>query len=614
MATIPDLTKLGDPVRNPRVPRVPVPTDPAPEETRPTEAAEPPPAAPLPPTTGPTPLQLDEYRRLAVEAMVREMEALRLYEPLPLQQDFHKCMARARLLRGSNRSGKTLSAAVELARAVLARDPARRYPGTDGRAYIVGRDEKHLGEVIYRKLFRPGAFKIIRDALTQKWRAYRPWSKEDKARVKEAKPAPPLIPNRYIKSWTWKSKGDNVPAKVVLTTGWEIDFFSSLGKPPRGSDLDLVWLDEEIVEGEWYPEMSARLLDRGGRMIWGATPQTGTDRLFELHQRCEQEWEEWERQKFHPDLEPQHREFLILLADNPHIDDQQKRELESDLSEGEAAIRIRGEFAIEASKVFPEFSPRAHSVEYFDIPDHWTRFAVVDPGRQVCAVLFGAIPGEDDVFPFGVEDSGEPLVQRVGLDHYVFLYDELYITNCDAPTFGEMMARKCQQQDFEAFICDHHGAKLTDIGGGKSVEQQYSDELRKRNVSSHLTGNQFIWGCDDPRARVEAVRTWLKIRKCGWPTMICVALKDKLPNLKYEIERYRYKRSQNLVTDSPEDRGRVHLMACLGYLAAYDPKFVPPRRQKTRISTMYAAFLAKQAKKTNRDGRTLGNFGPPGQS
>lgn len=574
--------------------------------------APPPPPEPVNPDidVGPAVSDVLEYRRLLMEQARRQIEALRLYEPLPLQTDFHSCKARNRLLRGSNRSGKTLSAAVELARAVTGRDPVGKYPERDGRAYVVGKDEKHLGEVIYRKLFRAGAFKIIRDIETGVWRSYRPWSTADRMRKKEAKPAPPLIPERYIKARTWKSKGDNIPEKITLTTGWEIDFWSSLSKPPRGSDLDLVWFDEEIVDSEWYPEMSARLLDRAGVLFWGATPQTGTDRLYELHCRCEEQFELWQQEGFKPDEEPSSREFLILLKDNPHIEEQQKVELEKDLTEDEIEVRIGGGFAIEASKVYPEWNPRVYDIPYIDIPNTWTRYAFIDPGRQVCAVLFAAVPHPEESFVVGEGPDGRDIVLAVGQDKYVLLYDELYIRNCDAAKFGERMAAKTAQQEFEAFVIDRHGSRISDIGSGRSVEEQYSAALEANGVKSNRTGHGFLWGSDDVDGGIESVRTYMRIRPNGRPTLITVAVKDKLPNFKWEIERYRYKKTKEGAIDKPEDRGRVHQMANVRYCAVFDPVWVQPRGRARDGNTPYAAFKRKQARRRQADGNGSINLGP----
>lgn len=587
-----------------------------------------PPLPPSPPPLGPPPDPLAnepadlgrdepvasdvlEYRRLLSEQMSRQIEALRLYEPLPIQAEFHANHARVRLLRGSNRSGKTLSCAVELARAVTTKDPHGKYPDVDGRAYIVGKDEKHLGEVIYRKLFRAGAFKIIRDEHTGLWRLYHPWNARDRIRMKEAKKAPPLIPSRFVKAVAWNNKAANIPQKVTLTTGWEIDFWSSLSKPPRGSDLDLVWFDEEIIDSEWYPEMSSRLLDRAGVMFWGATPQTGSDRLFELHNRCEAEWEDFERAGKPNGKEPSAREWLILLADNPHIDEQQKIEHAKDLSDEEIEVRIHGGFAIEASKVYPEFSPRIHGTQYFDIPHAWCRYAVIDPGRQVCAVLFAAVPPPATQIQIGETTGGQPITLIFDGDQDLVLYDELYIRSCDAVTFGERMAAKCIGQEFEAFIIDRHGGRISDIGSGRTVEEQYAAALESRGVKSHRTGSGFLWGSDDVQGRTESVRALLKVRRDGHPSLKVVAINDRLPNFKWEIERYRYKRDKTGTLDVPEDRGRVHLMACLGYLCAYAPKYVAPKLTKGAVSGAFRAFKDRLARMQKKAGTSAGrNFGP----
>lgn len=610
MSTPPD---LGTPSRRKGKPPLPPPILPP--------FSPPPPPPPLPveppePDDGRhdeiTASEALEYRRLIEEKARRKVEALNLYTPLPIQHQFHQCRARARLLRGSNRAGKTLSAAVEFARAVTGRDPHAKYPLRDGRAYVIGKDEKHLGEVIYRKLFRSGAFKVIRDLVTGEWRAFRPWELADKMRAAEAKPAPPLIPPRYVKSITWKSKGDNIPEKVTLVNGWEIDFWSSLSKPPRGSDLDLVWFDEEIVDSDWYPEMSARLLDRAGKMFWGATPQTGSDRLYELHCRCEQEWEAWRAVEFTPDEEPSAREFLILLSDNPHIDERQKDELAKDLTEEEAAVRLGGGFAVEASKVWPEYAVKTHDVPYFDIPPHWTRLTITDPGRQVCAVLFAAVPKPGDVIPVGVDRDGEPVVTTAREDRpYIFLYDELYITACDADKYGERMAYKCSGQHFNAFVIDRHGSRISDTGSGRNVEEQYADALRRHRVACERTGHGFTWGSDDVDAGVLAVRELLRLRDDGRPVLMTVDVRSKLPNFKYEIDRYRYKRTNNITTEKPEDRGRVHQMANLRYLAMYRPTWVEPPAGVRLTNSAYAVFQRKQAARAKRDGGGGVSLGPP---
>lgn len=514
------------------------------------------------------------------ELASRRIEGLKLYEPLPVQAAFHASRAPEVLARGSNRSGKTLVAAVEVARAVTGQDPNGKYPLTNGRWFLVGKDGRHLGDVMFRKLFRAGAFRIIRDQQTRTWRAFRPWVPEDAARKKESKPAPPLIPERFIASIAWENKKLNVPSMVTLRNGWELSFFSSLGKPPKGSDIDGAWFDEEVVDKDWYPEIAARLLDRSGRFIWGATPEVGTDQLFELHERCEKE----RLQK-----EPQAEEFFLLLADNPHVSEDQKQAFAEKLGDSDiAAVKVHGHFAISSTKVYPEFVRRIHEVPYFEIPADWTRYAVVDPGHQVCAVLFAAVP---------------PPPERE-----TYFYDELYIKHCDAATFGEKMRHKTAGQIFHAFLMDSHGGNITQVGSGRTVEEQYSEALKKNNVRSTKTGFGFIWGSDDVEGGIEAFRSWLRIGETGKPRLRVLA--TRLENFIYEISRYHYKRDPDgTLTDKPNQKRANHLMDAARYLASYDPHYYRPPKVE-RMSAVALWVKADKEKEKNKAGGEFVHFGP----
>lgn len=534
------------------------------------------------------PTQLTNYdlkllHKLLTEKARRSIEGLRLYQAMPTQEAFHFCRLPERLLRGSNRSGKTLSGAIELARAVTGQDPHGKYPKRDGRAYVVGYDGKHISKVMWPKLAKSGALKIIRDEVTGRWRTFDP--SIDAARVKLVKQCPPLIPPRYIKEISWESKKEGLPRHVKLVTGWEIDFFSSMGKPQKGSDIDVCWFDEEIEDADWYPEMAARLVDRSGRFFWTATPQAGTEELYRLHERAEE-------QRFLPFKTTE--EFVILLDDNKYITQEQKRQFAEKMSEEERLVRIQGEFAFSSFRVFPEFDKGLHCRDYFDIPKSWTRYLSVDPGRQVCAVLFLAVPRPDE-------------------GDFVFCYDELYIQGCDAETFGEKMAHKCAGQIFEAFLIDHQGGRVVEMGSGASVESQYSDALRKRKLASIVTGAGFAWGAPDPKAGVEAVRQWLKPRHAEQARDRMPKLQifpDKCPNLIEEIKHYRYKRVSRIITDDPESRGRVHQMANLRYLAMYNPKWVRPRTGKGALGGAILAFRDKMQKKKETVGSKSVNLGP----
>lgn len=541
-----------------------------------------------PPIDHPVPAGLNNpdqqaLRRTLAELSRRRCETLRFYQPLPIINAFHADRRDERLLRGSNRAGKTLGAAIELARAVTGQDPFEKYPKTDGRAALVGLDGRHCGDVLYRKLFRPGALKMILDADTEEWRAFSPAL--DAGREKEAKPAPPLIPWRFVKEVAWEERKRSIPSIIKLHNGWELTFYSSKGSPPNGIDIDLLWIDEEIENEAWWPEMVARLLDRQGKAMWSATPQVASEHLFNLHLRAEEV----------PDLVGEH---IALLEDNPHIPQAEKIKLESRLaSDEERRVRIKGEFAMTGFKIYPEFHPDLHNFDLRSsfpggvLPADWARFIAIDPGRQTCAVLFAAVP--------------PPSYGR----NMLLLYDELYLKNCDAEAFASAMRSKKDGVQPEVFLIDHQAGRISEMGSGKTVESQYSEALKKHGVRSARTGHGFVWGAADPTAGILSVHEYLRNKEDGKPSLF-IAL-DRMKHFKHEIERYHYKKVNKLVSDTP-DKKHDHLMDCLRYITMYRPKWTKPRPVKKPVNYAVKAMRRKAERaKIRGEGSGRGvNLGP----
>lgn len=512
----------------------------------------------------------EKLRQIVVEVAKRRCEALKLYEPMELQEKFHASTKPERLLRGSNRGGKTLPAAVEVARAVSGKD--KKYPAT-GRVIAVGKDLRHIGQTMWRKLRHAGAFKMIRDRQTGLWRAYRPWV--DNYRAHEAKLAPPLIPQRLIKSIAWHNKKENQPSLVTLTTGWEILFCSGEGEPPQGSDVDLVWFDEEIPNEEWYSEMAMRLLDRDGKFIWSATPQAATQQLFDLHTRF-------------VDGDELVEEFHIKLHDNTHLSLDAKRKVAAKLTPEEARVRIEGEFALTAYKVYNEYHKLIHNCDPFDIPGDWMRIVSIDPGRQVCAGLFAAIP--------------PPYVR----DPHVYLYEEFYLKAANATMFGEAMERRTRGQGFRVFLIDGNAARQGEMASGRTVQGQYRDALKNNNVSSELTGHDFKWGCDEVAAGISAFRSMMLVTPDGTPRLR--VFRNRLPYFEWEIDRYHYQRGKGgIITDKPEQKNN-HLMDCGRYIALYDLTWHKPRPAAKRKSPALRALEQKRA--WQRERRRAMGIGP----
>lgn len=530
------------------------------------------------------PLTPVERRRFAghlLSRRARQSETLNLYEPMALQEQFHASRAYIRLFVGGNRCGKSVATAVEFARMVTQRDPHGKYPPA-GKSYVVGKSLKHVSDTIFPMLFRPGLFKIIRDTVTGTWRTYRPWDPADRARKDDALPAPPLIPERYIAKIAWRSKQKQEVELIRFTTGWEVLFFSAEGRLPQGSKVDHVWFDEEIPrssDGPWFPEMSARLIDNAGVLVWSAAPQHGYDELLGLFERGEAQHAKYRLDPVKypkPDIDV----FKTSQDDNVYLGAAEKVRFLTNLSDEDALVRVSGEFTVASRLMYPEFGLAAHGLPREPtIPVHWTRYAAVDPGHAVCAVLLAACPPPEEC------PNNLPMVVA---------YKELYLQQANAAIFGAAMKDAIGDQDFEDFIIDMQGARPTEMGSGQTVYEQYEAALRRNNVFSRRSGHGFTAGSPDLSGGVLMVHDWLRTRKdndvVGPPRFRFLATPDgtasMLPTLYYEMRRYPKQVIAGRVLDKPNDRGPTHLCQCVRYLCMYGPEFVAVKTKRSARTTV----------------------------
>lgn len=520
-------------------------------------------------------------KRVLNELAGRQCEALRLYVPLPKVATLHSDDVRTKIALGSNQAGKTLGAAVEFARAVTGQDPFDKYPKTDGIAFVFGLDGKHLGSTIYRKVFRAGAFQMIRDEVTNLWRVFNPVT--DKARKHLVKPAPPLIPPRFIKHIAWEEKKAQIPKIITLKNGWELHFFSSRGSKPQGQQIDLWWIDEEILDESLHDELIGRTMMRRGKGLWSATPQNASLQLFNLHELAEQQ-----ENAPVPDV----REYKFRIVDNPFIEEEEKERIYRMWSDEQRDIRYHGEFAIRHLIIYPEFSAPLHGYDdNFVPPDDWSLYFATDPGYETCATLFLAVPP-----------------RHVG--RFVVVYDELYLHHCDAAIYAKGVASKTRNTQYEAAFIDYRYGRQHETGTGMTYEEHYRRALKKAGVEFR-NGTYYTWAADNPKAGIEAVRDWLRIvPSTGKPFLrVCTG---RVPNFMSEIKRYRYKRVRNatgelVITDEPDKTGRRdHLMDDLRYLAAGGPTWRAPKMRRACVSPAVRAMQSKKrqlkAKGTIDDG------------
>lgn len=498
--------------------------------------------------------------KAANELARRQIDALALYVPQPHQEEFHACTAKERMVQGGNRAGKSLVCFAEDARAVRGLDPHNKYPKRDGVLAIVGYKEWHVGNVIYPYLFKAGAFKIIRDEETGLWRVYRPWVPQDRARIEEAKPAPPLIPPREIEKMVWKDRAKQIFSNVYLKSGWEIKAFSSSARPDQGYQADLIHIDEDVINPMWYEEAAGRLIDRKGKFIWSALPHDDNDAIARFAERAEYQQQIFEERG----KKPSSVVVRMTLDENPYLDQEDKDvAIAGWKSMGEDVYRKRalGELVTDSVMMYPMWRRSVHDVrqykdqiteidEYFkndcQIPLHWCRRLCVDPGHKIGAALFIATP-----------PSAE----------FHLIYDEIYASSCTSAVMATALYEKTKRTFFQNFIVDAHGGNLTSIDTGVSPREAYEREMSLRGVRCIETGSRFLSGCDKIQYREEITRSMLLIGSRGYPKLI--ADLDRCPALDTEMKRFRKKRVNGVVTDTGNRRQYTHLVECMEYLAVF---------------------------------------------
>lgn len=470
-----------------------------------------------------------------------------------------------------------------------------------GRIWVVCASEDHLADTICPKLFRQNdKFRMIRDPVTNLWRSFRPYEPWDVEHQELSKPMPPMIGSRYFAappSYITKSRGSI--KQVRLKTGWEITFFLGGSTPPAGADVDYVWFDEEIGLLMWYTEMAARLLDRRGWLTWTCTPQVGGEALQNFHLLCD-------KHAGYPPEERTAQEFHLLLSNNAFVGTREKAELAEQYENDPDTYRVRilGEYLTQQHLVYPTFSKAQHCCDGFAIPAHWCRYAVVDPGHQVCATLFLAVPPDGGVDGL----SEEQLAFDKQCRGHVYVYDELVIRQCDAAKWAKEFRERVGSLTFETFLIDWHGSRRTEMGG-ETIRQQFAAALRQNDIQAMSSRHDFYVVGGDVKPGLNAVRRWLNefpLNGDGKPVLQLFGA--ACPNTLSEIQRYHTKKVNNVWTDEPHQVNN-HCMDCLRYAAVHGVPYVRPRPLK-RLSRAYLRMQDKR-KRNSREptGMVLGAIG-----
>lgn len=475
--------------------------------------------------------------------------------------------------------------------------------------WCIGYGQQHIGQTLYRLLFRPGLFKIIRDEKSRQWRAFRPWDAADQKRKEETKPSPPLIPSRYIKpnSFAWENKGEKVFTKVEIIDPMskeeiaEIYAFTSSGEVKAGDPVDVIWVDEAIKYPSHYAEWQARLIDRRGRIFWSSWPEISNDALTKLTERAKDSEEKGDGRV---------AEFVYSMSGNPHLESEAKQDAISGWSEEERQARDLGEYLTEHLRMYPMFDENIHSAICVDPtrdddlsailrktngepPGNWTRELILDPGTTNPAVLFCAVPPPE-------------------LGHYYVPYQEIYIPRLNAEQLAEKILQYSRNWYFERFIIDPKAGAQTPMGFGKTIERNYSDAFAKCKLTCAQTYSGFSWGSVDVAGRIGMVHKMLSTSRTGFPYLRIVT--QRCPNLCKQLRQYNKQVQSGFVSEfKPAPRQKIDLAVCLEYWASRDPEYIPPPQAyslgQSPMERVYQSLIGRNKKKKKQSESIL--LGPP---
>jgi hypothetical protein len=508
----------------------------------------------------------------------RDNDALSLFRPMETQTPAIKTKASRIAVRGGNRSGKSILGAAMTASVARGRQligpngkplPALRPTDRPQLIWIIGKGESHIGSTLFRLLFKPGQFPILKDPVTGRLRA----AKNNAERVmgmEQGIIAPPFIPADDIEEdgLIFKRKGADYFDICKLKNGSRIETYVSNGDVKMGDPVDWIWIDEDIAYPAYVNEWLARLPDKKGRFLWTAWPWSDNWALTKMSKEAQKQREE---KRPSPDVV----EVKLSFRDNPFIDDDEKRKAyEAWGSSGDAELRSRvdGEFAIGQKMMYPNFTLTVHGVprvgqdedhltqvlreNQWEPPKTWTRYLFYDPSHSYSAILFATVPPP--------EEFGDVVV----------LYDELYLQCMDAHQVAERVRPKLAGTVFEDFVIDWHYARQTIGPTGQTNLEVYRKVWEQFGFRSVRSGSGFTFSSDNVDAGIENVRVWMTVRGDGTTKLRVIG--HKLPNFIMEVEAYQKHFEKEEARDKPATGQRDHLMDDLRYAAMHGCPYVPP--------------------------------------
>lgn len=425
-----------------------------------------------------------------------------------------------RLLFGGNQSGKSITAAYDLACYARGKHPYKsNLPKGNIEIWVISAEYITIRTGIYRHLqtFIP-RWDIIREG--------------------------PNVPGHLLPSYITVKRHPNVRIGKDEAVA-KITFLSAKGENRekfQAAAVHKIYIDEEIEE-VLMEELEARTLVSGGDFTISATLAESYDWIVNLEDRAEKGDPNVSLTRLNSEL-------------NPYINQERLKFLQSKWSHEAQEYRIKGKSKRSTGLIYREFT-KEHLIRPFKVPLEWPRWRCIDPGIRLCAVLWIAISPDDTAYAYReLYFSNEPLYR---IAEEIKTSENWLLDRGLSEKYGHFVWE--ETDDSEHILCslvdDKKGSRL--ITGEEGVMSQLA---RKYGILTVSPDKSVTAGIED-------VRYWLQSKK--------LFIFDTLINFQEEIKSYRIRekasrKNQNDPIDIPVKK-RDHLMDCLRYIARENPKY-----------------------------------------
>lgn len=270
----------------------------------------------------------------------------------PMHQKFHESVKVGRILRGGNRSGKSVAGAVEGIWRSTGKHPYQKTHELPTRGRIVTVD-------------RDSGIKQIILPLIKQW-----------------------TPPSELKNGSWEDSYSSSDKLFTFRNGSTIELKTHQQEVESFAGVPLHWIhfDEECPQAI-FNECRLRLIDYNGVWWMTMTPVEGQDWIFD---------------RFISTTQKNVAMFEVDISDNPHLNKEALALLEDDLDEDEKKVRRQGIFVPKGGLVLKEFDYNKHVIDSIStVPPTWSVYVSIDHGFNApSAILWHAVSPQGKVITF----------------------------------------------------------------------------------------------------------------------------------------------------------------------------------------------------------------------